>query len=347
MKGSDYLCVVISIIEHIEYLVLRHDCFVVPGLGALIAHHTPASIDTELGCIFPPRRSMTFNPELTHNDGLLVSSVARRHRLTYEQAAQVVTDCVNTMRYQLRQEGETGIGHLGVLSLNEEGAIVFEPFESASVAPRYVDLTAVKAVPLSLHQPSGAADTQNTASDSDEPSTSSYTPVRRSILQVAAAMVALVMLGIMLSTPIVDQHAMRASMAPAIERAAVEPTVDDEAKALSARVSRMTLAIAMPDTLKGTATLTHIPRPAGPKAAESLRCDATDRYFLIVASLPSADKASEYIAEHPHGNEMHLLECDGRYRIYVATGNTFEAAQRPMLREGFSDRYPQAWVCRR
>lgn len=102
----------ISIIEHIEYLVLRHDCVVVPGLGALIAPYS-ASIDSELECIFPPRRSITFNAELVHNDGLLVSSVARRHRLTYDQAAQIVTDCVNAMHYQLQQEGETGLGHLG------------------------------------------------------------------------------------------------------------------------------------------------------------------------------------------------------------------------------------------
>ncbi|WP_278434785.1 hypothetical protein [Muribaculum intestinale] len=334
----------ISIIEHIEYLVLRHDCVVVPGLGALIAHHTPASIDSELECIFPPRRSITFNAELVHNDGLLISSVARRHRLTYDQAAQIVTDCVNAMRYQLQQEGETGLGHLGVLSLSEEGVPTFEPFESADVSPRYIGLSAVKATPLSLH--SSAQHVADENSQTTEAS-GSYAPVRRGILQVAAAMVALIMLGLMLSTPIVDNRAMRASMAPSIERS--KSSACDELKTLDSRTRRLTLAIAMPDSTYGTATVitTPIVKREGPAPVESIRCDATDRYFLVVASLPSAYKASEYIEEHPNGNEMHLLECDGRYRIYVATGKTFEAARRPMSQEGFSDRYPQAWVCRR
>ncbi len=160
-------------------------------------------------------------------------------------------------------------------------------------------------------------------------------------------MVALIMLGLMLSTPIVDNRAMRASMAPSIESS--KSSACDELKTLDSRTRRLTLAIAMPDSTYGTATVitTPIVKREGPAPVESIRCDATDCYFLVVASLPSAYKASEYIEEHPNGNEMHLLECDGRYRIYVATGKTFEAARRPMSQEGFSDRYPQAWVCRR
>ena len=339
----------ISIIEHIEYLVLRHDCVVVPGLGALIAHHTPAYIDEELGCIFPPRRSMTFNPELTHNDGLLVSSVARRHRLTYDQAVQVVTDAVNAMRYQLRQEGETGIGHLGVLTLTTEGTPIFEPFESASVAPRYMGLSAVKAIPLSLSgMPTAHATEDDSAAGYEEASAINHTSVGRGVLQIAAAMVALVMLGLMLSTPTIDHQAMRASMAPAIERVKGKSALE-ETEALNARTRNLHLAIAIPDTTTTAATAT--PRTIAKTTTSDIsttgmRCNSSDRYFLIVASLPSAYKATEYIAEHPYGNEMHMLESDGRFRIYVATGNTFEAAQKAMSTPGFADRYPQAWVCR-
>lgn len=323
---------------------------VIPGLGALIAHHTPAYFDAELGCMFPPRRSMTFNPELTHNDGLLVNSVARRHMLTYDQAVQVVMDCVNAMRYQLRQEGETGIGHLGVLSLSEEGVPSFEPFESASIAPRYLGLCAVKAVPLSLRQ-----QVQNPVAETTQPDpaaiTETHASVKRNIMQVAAAMAALVMLGLMLSTPIIDNRAIRASMAPAIEHVTqTDDTIMDgiSTHELVETASNISLIIAAPDSLKGSAYASaRISSPAeNERATETMRCDASDPYFLVVASLPSAYKASEYIAEHPYGSEMHLLECDGRYRIYVATGKTFAAAQRPMLREGFSERYPQAWVCR-
>lgn len=338
----------ISIIEHIEYLVLRHDCVIVPGLGALIAHHTPACFDAELGCVFPPRRSIIFNAELSHNDGLVVSSVARRHRITYEQAMQVVTDGVNAMRCQLRQDGETGIGHLGVLSLTDEGGLSFMPYESASVSPQYMGLSAVKAVPLSAGADRRAAVAVSTDDEPVEIEASGriYAPIHRGLLHVAAMVVALVMLGLMLSTPIIDDNAVRASMMPAIERASAAASNVDELQALDARTRNVALAIAMPDAESAVATVDEALMQRR-QALREVRCDASDRYFLVVASLPSANKATEYIASHPTGDEMHLLEMDGKYRVYVATGNTIEAAQRAMSIAGFSARYPQAWVCRR
>jgi hypothetical protein len=320
---------------------------IVPGLGALIAHHTSASFDAELGCVFPPRRSIVFNAELTHNDGLLVSSVARRHRISYEQAVQVVADEVTAMRCQLRQDGETGIGHLGVLSLTAEGVLSFMPYESASVSPQYVGLSAVKAVPLAANQERRAAvPVVCEEQPEDLEYTNIYTPIHRGLLHVAAMVVALVVLGLMLSTPIIDDNAMRASMVPAIERASAATSNVDELQALDSRTKNISLIIAMPDADSAVATV-DADSMQRRQALRDIRCDASDRYFLIVASLPSEKKAMEYIASHPTGDEMHLLETDGKYRVYVATGNTLEATQRAMTIAGFSARYPQAWVCRR
>ncbi|MDE6547663.1 MAG: SPOR domain-containing protein, partial [Muribaculaceae bacterium] len=41
---------------HIEYLLTRHDCVIVPGIGAFIATETEAFIDLENGVIRPRRR---------------------------------------------------------------------------------------------------------------------------------------------------------------------------------------------------------------------------------------------------------------------------------------------------
>jgi hypothetical protein len=60
-----------SITRHIEYLVSRHDCVVVPGWGAFIAQYEPARIDAESGLIVPPSRAISFNQSVMHNDGLL------------------------------------------------------------------------------------------------------------------------------------------------------------------------------------------------------------------------------------------------------------------------------------
>lgn len=44
------------VIRHIEYLVPRHDCVVLPNWGAFIAHHQPSCYDEALGLMYPPLR---------------------------------------------------------------------------------------------------------------------------------------------------------------------------------------------------------------------------------------------------------------------------------------------------
>lgn len=39
--------------QHIEFLLLRHDCVVIPGLGAFIVNMVPAHIDYEKGWSLP------------------------------------------------------------------------------------------------------------------------------------------------------------------------------------------------------------------------------------------------------------------------------------------------------
>ena len=38
---------------HIEYLLLRHDCVVVPGFGAFINARSEARVDSESGQVYP------------------------------------------------------------------------------------------------------------------------------------------------------------------------------------------------------------------------------------------------------------------------------------------------------
>jgi hypothetical protein len=81
-------------------------------------------------------------------------------------------------------------------------------------------------------------------------------------------------------------------------------------------------------------------------AMMEMRCSETDAYCLIVASLATRELADEYVAERGDA-AMHILECDGKYRIYVATGATAAQALKPMQSVAFAEKYPAAWVCRR
>ena len=75
------------------------------------------------------------------------------------------------------------------------------------------------------------------------------------------------------------------------------------------------------------------------------RIIAADKYYLIVASLPSREKAEEFISMQNHGDKLEIAEADGRYRVYAATGNTIAEARQPLISGEFGSRYPDAWVC--
>ena len=74
------------IIDHIEYLIQRHECVVIPNWGAFIVHTQQSSFDADNERITVPCRSLGFNPALTYNDGMLVSSIMRKEGVSYEKA---------------------------------------------------------------------------------------------------------------------------------------------------------------------------------------------------------------------------------------------------------------------
>ena len=85
-----------SIIEHIEYLLTRHDCVVIPGWGAFIANYDTASYDDSRKLMERPHRTIGFNANVNHNDGLLAQSLMRREGLTFDEAMRFITDSVTT-----------------------------------------------------------------------------------------------------------------------------------------------------------------------------------------------------------------------------------------------------------
>lgn len=143
-----------TLVEHIEYLINRYDCVIVPGLGALIARYEPAHIEN--GIIYAPTRKLAFNSSLIHNDGMVAASISRRDRISYESAMSIIDAEVATMRHQLNAEGEVSLGKTGVLSINSEdsdAAVIFTPFSEVGLTSEYALLPNVKFVQLwSLHR---------------------------------------------------------------------------------------------------------------------------------------------------------------------------------------------------
>lgn len=323
----------------------RHDCVVVPGWGAFIAHYQSAHIDKERGVIVPPCRVVSFNSSVLHNDGLLASSIARREGVGYDAAVAMIASDVDILRHQLEAEGEIAVGRLGIFRKPAgDEPMVFQPAKSDALPSVYSGLSEVEAVPVALRAERASQRHDEILSAESRPGSFWY----RSAVRIAASIALLIGLGIILSTPVtVDDEPLFASLSASVSDGGsyCGYTAED-------RRFAQELAIAIPQQepvgesiapgAEAAVEVVTDQNSVSDDADYTVRFDSNDSYCLVIASLPTRELADQYVAESQEPR-LGILEQDGKYRIYAATGKT-QAESRDAA---VMARYPDAWPCRR
>ena len=138
----------IEINRHIEILLLSNDCVIVPGFGGFMAHHVDARYDGRDNMFLPPLRTVGFNPQLTMNDSLLALSYVETYDISYPEALRRIEDEVVEIRQSLENEGKFDIENIGMLFLNEDGNISFEPCEAGILTPDFYGLGGFDMLPI-------------------------------------------------------------------------------------------------------------------------------------------------------------------------------------------------------
>ncbi len=342
-----------EIIRHTEYLITAHDCVVIPGLGAVLVHDRSASYDASRQVIAPPSRTFSFNASLTHNDGLLVSSVARSRSIPFDVARRIVAGEVDAMRRALEADGSLMLGHLGCLYLVDGLTLSFEPAVTAALSPRHMWLQSIDLRPVAelvRQRELLAAGNANTARP--------FVSYVNRAVRVAASLALLFALGFVLSTPIKFDKAQYASLG--IENFVPSETSVSEQSSLIRRPGEATSDITLylrahndaSETVDTAAHSAYIrERMAAASSAakavhdvSSVRFEPSDPYCLVVASLVTEVDAQDYI-DNIKNQQLGILAKDGRYRVYAATGATSRQAQSAAAT--LADRFPGAWVCRK
>ena len=126
----------ISLVRHIELLLLEHDCVIVPGLGGFIANHADARYTGEDEQLFlPPYRTIGFNQQLQVNDGLLVQSYMNAYDTSYPAANLQMERDLEKMMYELEMTGEYELENLGTLKKGLNQNITFTAQETGALTP--------------------------------------------------------------------------------------------------------------------------------------------------------------------------------------------------------------------
>ncbi len=324
-----------SIIEHIEYLMMSHDCVIIPGWGALIAQYSDASFNHEDGTIGKPQRKLGFNSAINHNDGLLAQSIVRREGITYDEAVRFIAMSVTTFKQQLADGNEVSLGRLGFFSSND-GLVDFIPFYHEISNDEFFGLRSINFKTLAQLQ----QEQEISREPDDNTSVVQHVSWGRRAMQMAASIIVLLALVPVLTTPILRSDSFASLSLPEVKKPQQHTPRWDSVK--------VDLAVALPQQAFLTDKAAHrvtTKTTDNDSKATITDTDGTGRYFLIISSLKSKKTALKYVQSHHdiNGHELNVLKRGNIYRIYIARDN--DPATLLKIKKSLPERYNNAWVC--
>lgn len=348
--------------RHIESLVLRHNCVIVPGLGGFVTQYVPARFVEGENIFLPPCRTVGFNPRLTINDGLIVQSYMQAYDTSFPEAARIVDEDVRQLREAIIREGGCDIKGIGRLSLNEAGDYDFEPCEAGVLSPDLYALDSCPAVPVADRKEKDNEDTARTKSRRTplvRRTEKNYTlSLNRELVNYAAAIVAAVVCYFLWATPATiapaEEGVNSASVLP--QRVAntakpVAPKVqNDSVKTKAADIesnSAKTVTTADAQENSDAGKVIEYKAAAATQATAGSTTEVSKTGFAIVlASAITKRNAESYTAElTSDGVDGVRVYTRGKMtRVVCGSYATREAAQDALRSHGGDSRFAQAWV---
>ena len=320
-----------NLIRHITKLLSRHNCVILPGIGAFLAHKVPATYNSKEQIFMPPHRELGFNPNITVNDALLLSEYVSAENISYEKADKALSRDITSLRRVLASKGVCCFGELGTFHMNINGGITFTPNENAIDDPENYGFE-----PLLFPLLSQCKERTIVIKQRDF---SRY-------IAIAAA----VILAFFIVTPVSDsayEQSMQASIAQITTKApGVNETVQDiEEYRISPVAETVTENIytepqeIVPEAVK------EEPVAVEEQTVEIIEETAPQKiYSIIVASSPNAQNAELAIKElsRKMSTEYTVVVGGGRHRISVGNYSSMDDANDALSQ--IKNTFPDAWV---
>src|SRR5690554_8024466 len=107
-------------------LLLRNNCVIIPSFGGFVANNVSAKVDVKNGLITPPTKALSFNKNLSNNDGLIVHHLANEKKISFDEAQSIIALEVQQIKASLNQQKRVNFHNVGFLYINSAGKIAFE-----------------------------------------------------------------------------------------------------------------------------------------------------------------------------------------------------------------------------
>jgi len=327
LRKKPYLCTMIELNRHIEILLLSNDCVIVPELGGFMAHHVDARYDEQEHLFLPPLRTLGFNPQLKMNDSLLVQSYIEAYDISYPEAYRRIQSEVAELRQHLETEGMFELNGIGVLSINAEGNLLFEPCEAGILTPYLYGLSSFEMQPrqakvLTISQKAPVLKDENTIT------------IKMSWLRNVAAAAAAAVAFLMISSPISNSQ-----MPTAVQQSAFLPISHGQQDAQTADAP----VVAQQETTEEAAVADQTEEQP---TTEQVTSEAAPRYCIVLASQVSQRNAEDFIERLSKKgfDEAYILDSKFRRVVYGTYSTEAEASAQLRSLRSQSSLFSESWV---
>lgn len=336
-----------SLIPHIEYLLQRHDCLILPGIGAFVVEYTSARILPDEGIILPPSRDICFNGQINHDDGMLATSVSRSEGLKFEEARAIVADETTSIRRALIQDGEYNIGRIGTLLLGEENNISFIPQSTSESKMAEMGLSAAplrSAIPVAaVEEKEKTAESPNnnlqqqgyqTRQFSDK---NYYIAINKKFAKCAASIIAVICVAMAFIIPANQpgvKEPVKASMNP----------IESISQRNSAAASAITSQKSVCDDKDAEKVSNYGIKISSENGIRIPKENTESEYYLIVATFNSENEAMNFIDSRAGGSYT-LTPVKGKNVWRVAAGRGDKSTLQSLLNSSeFNAAFSEAWI---
>lgn len=316
---------------HIEYLLLRHDCIVMPGIGAFINVRHSAFFDTASGTWYPMSREVRFNSALTHDDGLLANSYARKNRVSFEEGREMLRRDLEQLKNALSYDGEITMGNLGIIRLHD-GALSFIPQiqrDRISSLMGYLPIHSTiekpkekfekEEVEISKENPSKKTNDEFNSSEDSRFDTSKnyYIAINKTFAKIAASFLVIAVIALSIILPVSNRDT--------VDKASVVP------------VDRIIKTEVIQNPVSE-------PQPTETSVSDNEKID-TETVHAVIATFNKREEAEKYLEYNSDcGYELEILPMKSQSRVVALSASSKEELSEKMHEGDFYDKFPKAWI---
>lgn len=125
-----------NLAKEISTLLYAHDCVIIPDFGAFLLRDRHSEYNEQAKYALPRQRTVSFNKQITNNDGLLANHIAHQNNCTYEEGLNKIKEYNTILWQELRSARNIDLAEIGTLYYTQEDKLVFVPHPSANFSTK-------------------------------------------------------------------------------------------------------------------------------------------------------------------------------------------------------------------